>query len=426
MSSHNLQTDECLALLRDASLRPESIAEEMECAGHKALLPADIGAARSVLEELGAATADPALQAAALAKGLASLPEPLGLAVLRAAGEAGRQELLREVALGPSRALAKEAKRELQRLKQKGVKVVDLAPAGQPVVRPAPEAEAPGCYASSIDAYGERAVWFARPGRNGVEVVQAVISDVRGILAVDALALSRRSYREFIKRMPRQSVVTTIEVTRDHARKLIAEAAEEGARNGFTPAAGYHDALTMLGPAPEQPVEELQLDFGPDGERPHALAGAALFEDTLLVSWIPEEEPLRAFAARLEEIAQSQLYIDDAQRAAAVERAADEAALAYFTPQRRARYAKRLAGMARVLEAEKRIDAARTCLAVSRQLAGHSVAGPGEGAAGEASGEESLNPFCSALFSHALAPPRPQASPAPDDAAATGSLITPG
>ena len=31
--AHNLTVDECLALLKDVSLRPESIAEEMECAG---------------------------------------------------------------------------------------------------------------------------------------------------------------------------------------------------------------------------------------------------------------------------------------------------------------------------------------------------------------------------------------------------------
>jgi len=58
-------------------------------------------------------------------------------------------------------------------------------------LKPPPEAEAPACYASSIDAYGERAVWWSQATRGGVEVVQAVVSDVKGILAIDALALSR-------------------------------------------------------------------------------------------------------------------------------------------------------------------------------------------------------------------------------------------
>jgi hypothetical protein len=393
MATPNLGTEECLALLRDASLRPESIAEEMECAGGHPPTPADIAAARSLLEELGAAPPQPAeaaTQATAVAKGIAQLPEVLALSLLRAAGASGRQDVLREVAVGSAKALAKEAKRELQLLKQRGVKVEDLAPSGAPILRPQAEAESAACYASSIDAYGERAVWYAKSSRVGVEVVQAVISDVRGILAVDALGLSRRSWREFVKRMPRQSVVTTVEIPRDHARALIAEAAEQGARNGFSPAQGYHEAVVMLGP-PRELLPPPQLDFGPGGEEPYALAAAKLFEESLFFAWIPEEEALRAFSLKVEEIAQSQLYVDEAQRAAAFDRAADEASLAFFTPQRRTRYARRLSEMARVLDASAQPDAARICLAVSLRL-------PQEG------GEK--NPFCRALFAHALGPLR--------------------
>src|SRR5882762_909671 len=53
--AHNLTVDECLALLKDVSLRPESIAEEMECAGVSRPLPADVQAARDAHE-----VADPA------------------------------------------------------------------------------------------------------------------------------------------------------------------------------------------------------------------------------------------------------------------------------------------------------------------------------------------------------------------------------
>jgi hypothetical protein len=68
--------------------------------------------------------------------------------------------------------------------------------------------------------------------------------------------------------------------------------------------------------------------------------------------------------------------------------------------------------MARVLAAEGRVPAARTALAVSRQLSREG--GP-------------LNPFCRALFSHAWAAPSPGPQPASGPAAApSGSLIAPG
>ena len=409
---HNLTVDECLALLRDGSLKPESIAEEMECAGVTRPQSAQVQSARDALGKLETeAVAQTAglegPDARALAGEIAALPEMLALALVHAAGRASRQEVLRELATGPAKALAKEAKRELQRLKQKGVQVQEIRPQGLAVLRPLPESEAPDCYASSIDAYGERAIWWAQAGRQGIEVVQIVASDTKGILASDALALSRRSWREFIKRLPRQNVVTTASIPNDHARELIAEAEAEGARNGFSPPSSYADALRLLGPAPAvaPPSPGLSVEMGDDALA-HQLAGAALFEDPLFMAWIPEEDPLRSFALKVDEISVSQLFIDAAQRQQAFERAAEEAALAYFTPRRRALYSKRLLEMAHVLASEKRLDAARTARAVSRALE-----------------TDATNPFCRALFTHALQGRLEKEKPA--QAPPPGSLITP-
>src|SRR5438094_1958566 len=357
---HNLSTAELLALLRDASLRPDSIAEEMECAGAHRCTAEQIAEARELLgllqQERTAQSAGLASEGAAaeaeVARRIAALPEPLALALVRAAGEAQRQDALVELAAAPRKALAKEAKRELQRLKQRGFQVQELKPRGEPVFKPPPEAEAPACYASSIDAYGERAVWWSRATRGGIEVVQAVISDVKGILAIDALAMSRRNFRDFAKRLPRRGdVVTSVEVPKDHARWLIASAAEEGARNGFSPPPAYADALRLLGPAPQQPppFPAAAIQFGPEGELPYRVKGPSLFSDLLFSTWIPEEDALRSFVLKVDEIGVSRLYLDDAQRKTAFERAADDASAAYFTPQRRVRYARRLLEMAQVL-----------------------------------------------------------------------------
>src|SRR5437868_4448069 len=118
------------------------------------------------------------------------------------------------------------------------------------------------------------------------------------------------------------------------------------------------------------------------------------------MTWIPEEEALRSFALKVDEISVSRLFIDDAQRKAAFEHATDEAAEAYFTPQRRVRYARRLREMAHVLASEGRLDAARTAVAVSRDLSGE---------------EGARNAFCRALFGRALEGrwQKPADSPAP-------------
>ncbi|MFL5422309.1 MAG: hypothetical protein ACJ79Y_16225, partial [Myxococcales bacterium] len=76
----------------------------------------------------------------------------------------------------------------------------------------------------------------------------------------------------------------------------------------------------------------------------------------------------RGFVLKLDEVAVSQLYLSDEQKKEAMYQAASDAGDAYFTAQRRARYAKRLFEMAHVLRMENRIDPARIALAVSRAL----------------------------------------------------------
>ena len=403
---HNLTVDECLALLKDASLRPDSIAEEMECAGLSRPQPAQVQAARDALARLQTAGL-PGPDARALAAEIAALPETLALALVHAAGRASRQEVLLELATSPQRALAKESKRELQKLKQRGVQVQEIPPQGEPVLKPLPEGEAPACYASSIDAYGERAAWWTRPARQGVELVQVVLSDQKGILAADAMALSRRSWREFVKRLPRQGVVTTAEIPKQHARQLIADAEAAGARNGFSPPPAYVEALRILGPAPAAPPPPPGLAIDLPDEVAHQMAAPALFQDPLFMAWIPEEDDLRRFALRVDEIATSQLYIDARQRQQAFEHAADDAAQGYFTPQRRALYARRLVEMAHILASEGRMDAARTALAVSRALE-----------------KDAISPFCRALFTHALQGRLEEKDPPPPRQTPSG-LITP-
>ncbi len=410
--AHNLTVDECLALLKDASLQPASIAGEMECAGVPRPEAAQIQAARGTLSKLQteavaqtAGLAGP--DAREVAAEIAALPPMLSLALVHAAGRASRQEVLVELATAPDRALAKEAKRELQKLKQRGVQVQELRPQGESVLRPLPEGEAPSCYVSSIDAYGERAIWWTRPARQGVELVQVVVSDQKGILAAEALALSRRSWREFEKKLPRQDVVASAEVPKDHARQLIAEAEAVGARNGFSPPPHYGDALRVLGPAPETAPPSPGLSVAVADEPARARDGAMLFDDPLFSSWIPGEEELRRFALRMDEVSTSQLYIDDAQRQQGFERAAEETASAWFTPERRALYARRLVEMAHVLASLGRSDAAEIAVAVSRALE-----------------KDAANPFCRALFTHALRG-RYAADKRPHQAAAPARLVTP-
>ena len=87
-AAHNLTVDECLALLKDGSLRSDSIAEEMECAGVSRPLPAQVQAARDALAKLQteavAQTAGlPGPDARGVAAEISALPLQIGRASCR-------------------------------------------------------------------------------------------------------------------------------------------------------------------------------------------------------------------------------------------------------------------------------------------------------------------------------------------------------
>src|SRR5256885_4016296 len=102
---HNLTVDECLALLKDASLQPASIAEEMQCAGLERPQPVQVEGARAVLAKLQTeAVAQTAglegPDARGVAAGVAALPQMLALALVHAARRAARPGGLHELAIG--------------------------------------------------------------------------------------------------------------------------------------------------------------------------------------------------------------------------------------------------------------------------------------------------------------------------------------
>jgi hypothetical protein len=319
--------DAVLALLKDPNLESRQIAEAT-------------GAPR---EEVGRAARMVLAIARAKPEEVATLPAVLGAAVLRAALSAGRADVLAAVAAAPSRDLAKEAKRGLHLLRSRGVTVPEAPRAAPTPPAPAPE-PALSCWASSVDGHGERAVWVARnvPGR-GVEVAQAVVSDVNGVAELHVALLGRKEYRNFCKDLlARGRSMGIVEVERAWAVALVADARR---RNGELkpPPEGTDAWLARSGPVEALPDPEAAFPALPPEDEAAAVAeGARLHELPVLRGWLADEDALRAVAQKLDEIAVSPLYLDDRQRRDASVRAVADAVQAAFDEAGRARWAARL------------------------------------------------------------------------------------
>jgi hypothetical protein len=357
-----LDTDQLLALLRDPRVESQEIA-------------ARAGVPR---EEAGRATRLLMVLPKAKPEEVATLPAPLAAALARAALAASRVDLLAALAGHAHKDVAKEAKRCLHLLRSRGVEVPEAprpappAPAAQPAEPPPP------AFASAPDGHGERAAWLPRtiPGR-GIELGQAILSDERGLLALQVGLLGRKEWRAFARDIvARGAALGVTEVPRAQAHAWIAEARTVNERTGQRVPDGADLWLAQLGAAPAAPAPGAGLPPGTDEEERAAVASsAALHQLPLFRSWLAEEDFLRTVAARLDEVQVSPLYIDEQQRAAQLERVVADAAEEYLAPARRGRLAARLLAVADHLSAQGDPGNARAAAAVARALSAGQVAG---------------------------------------------------
>ncbi len=381
-----LEPDALLALLRDPNAESQQIAE----------------AAGVRRDEVGRAARMVHAIAKAKAEEVVALPGPLALAVLRAAAAAGRADVLAAAAGSDHREVAKEAKRALHLLRARGVTVPELARAPPPAVAPPADPELP-CYASSLDGQGERAVWLARNvAGKGVEVGQAVISDVRGLLSLQVGMLGRKEYRAFAADLlGRGGGLRVAEIPRDAAHALVADARRRAEGSGQALPEGASLWLARLGEAPPLLDPASRFPSLPAEEEVEAVAASGRLHDLpLLRGWIADEQVLRATAARLDEAARSPILTGDRQRSERAEHLLGEAITGYFDGPRRELWARRLLLTAAHLADTGDEASARVAAAASRALL---------------AGAEALSiPFARRLFEKALpAPGAPAAAEPP-------------
>jgi len=315
--------------------------------------------------------------AKASAEEVASLPGPLFGALLHAAVASGRGDLLAALASSADRAVAKEAKRGIHLLRSRGVQVPEPARPASPAA-PLPAEEVFPCFASSIDNQGERAVWISRnvPGR-GVEVGQAIVSDVQGLLELQVGLLGRREFRAFGRDIAeRGRAMGVAEVSPVLARSLVAAARRRNDAGGRRVPEGSDAWLARLGPAEPLPDPAAGFPALPEGEERQAVESSGrLHELPILRGWIAEEGPLRELARALDEISVSPLYIDEAQRAAQMAARLADAVEAYFDEPRRQLLAARLFSTAAHLQGLGEVEHAREAGAAARALAAGQRAG---------------------------------------------------
>jgi hypothetical protein len=255
-------------------------------------------------------------------------------------------------------------------LRTRGVAVPEAPRAAPPPPAPAAEEVFPA-YASSVDGQGERAIWIARnvPGR-GVEVGQAVISDVGGLLELQLGVLGRKEYRTFGREIGERGESMGVgEIDPAHARAMVAAARRRNEASGKPVPEGADAWLSRIGPGtpPPEPAELLPA-LADEEERLALAASAELHGLPMLRGWLADEAALRALATRLDELAAAR-PADEAERSREAAEAIASALESWLDAACRERLSHRLLAVGVHLRAMGLSDRAAQAAAAARAIA---------------------------------------------------------
>ena len=308
------------------------------------------------------------------------------VALLRERGDAGRLARLGD---GADKALAKLARRALHLLRTRGV----TAPTEKREFRPAgPHAPEELSLASAIDGRGERIVWLARSGQDGIDLFEAQLSDTRGILGFTAASSPRREWRKHTERVVADDRLAVARISEQHARALIEEGYARTLAAGRTPPQEFARARLSLGhyePETVHPSLALAAPLPLDEARAKL---ATLHELPEIRFWIPPEDLLPELDLAIEAILTSKLVIDPVQRREQLDETIAKLADRALDENYRKLLTERLRETAYLLHRRGKAEAARLATTAADVTADQTIAGRG-------------NPFLVQLFNKVVRAP---------------------
>jgi len=296
----------------------------------------------------------------------AALPPALALAVLEVAVDNRTPGPAERLSSAGDREVAKAARRALYRLRSAGVAVTppERAPARvSPSAEPEPQPTLPA-FVSLPDGTGQRGVLLARPVRGGVELVEALVSDELGLLALSRAEMSRGGWRKFIRSTELERLLP---LGFEEARAILSEAVRCNLTTRTPLPADADVALRHLGVEAAE-SERPPLPEPEEGDAVLAVESGALHAEPEFAAWLPPEAELRRLALRIDELQTSPLALTQEQQTEALRERIHGQAEEFFSPDRLAFYARRVWQVVPALERRGATHAAAVARATARRM----------------------------------------------------------
>jgi hypothetical protein len=300
---------------------------------------------------------------------LANLSDELAFAVIESAVRSREAKLPQALAESARKPLAKAAKKALYQLRSMGVAVPEnktAPPTAAPTPKIATVEELPSLL-SAVSGSGEQAVVIPRAVRGGgLEILQFVASDEKGLIHLGHGESNRSAYRKQLREIHEGQGAPAIVISQAQANQILAHATALNLQSGTSFPDGTDEALRHLGVLPRR--ADLTIPAPEPEDERLAIEGAQLHREPEIQAWLPPEEQIRFLAAKMDQITHSPLQLTEAQRAEQVVHLFRSAARDFFTPPMRKLYADRLWRMADFFEGLGRDKPAKLARAEARRL----------------------------------------------------------
>jgi hypothetical protein len=242
--------------------------------------------------------------------------------------ELKRAEILEQLAQVEHKTVSKAARKGLHRLRSQ--KVAAQVPA-QSTQRPSGTGMAIQQELHSLvsiyDGRWDRLVWLADDAPSGVQVYQARVSALHGLMDFRTGSTSRKEYRARIKDI-RQDLGGEL-IDREQAIWFVQEAAQRCRDKERDLPVAYTKASQVLGHAPRGGHPAVSIE--PAAVDSDELVGILELDE--LRYWLPERMVLQRLALKLSEVATSRVIINEQQRAEQFANHLDRAVEEYFTAE---------------------------------------------------------------------------------------------
>jgi len=291
--------------------------------------------------------------------------EPESIEALVAEGTVEAAGKLQILAAGSDKAISKEARRALYRLKLAGIE----PPAAESPDSPAiPVPALARAFASNYGGNGRRLILIVRDDPHGGSPVlfSVVVSDTQGLLDVRTLKLSRREAEQKIAAARVKEDAPLAEIPLPYGRWLLRNA-EQLNRDSRSPIPqGFSDWAGQLGGAARDYERSLVYDYiEPEqvqSDPPMSQSPEALFEKEPFTGWVLDPRAVEPWEVKYFETQQSPLALEPDQLKQRGDAVIDEAADALLPSNEIARWRHRLEETALVLHLVGRTEEAQRAI----------------------------------------------------------------